>query len=104
MGWAEGHRGTTGGAERPLGRVPRVPTHGSGCFLEMSMESNFQQMVGRAPKMRGKKHKVYEKGRECDLMDYEQELTRFNPGPFCYLHSRKSFRRVRGASRRDTAV
>jgi hypothetical protein len=54
-------------------------------------------MAKRSGEPRGKKPKIHEKGRECDLRGCGQELTQFNPGPFCYLHTPKSYNtRVRG--------
>jgi hypothetical protein len=67
------------------------------------MDSEFHLTTGLAPNPRGKRPTVYEKGRECDSAGCGQRLARLNPGPFCYVHSRKSFGRVRGVRTRNTA-
>jgi hypothetical protein len=68
------------------------------------MASEFYRSASLStPPTGGKKPKVYAKGRGCDIKECRQQLTRFNPRPSCYLHVRKTRRRVRGAPRGDTA-
>ena len=93
--WAEDQKLTAGSAapsQVPCSRVPRL---GPGRPGGDEHVSGFYLMARPAEDNRGRKPSAYKKGRECESTGCGQELTRYNPGPFCYVHTPKSHTRFR---------